>query len=107
PERPVHHRPHAAITIGRAAVRYRADLIQDHRIGHPVIPPARPRATHVVGRAPRDLQNLADERERHAGHRADSLRNDGVFFTISWAARRISTSIVLRPSARSSSRIFA
>jgi hypothetical protein len=38
--------------------------------------------------------------------RADSLRNDGFFLTISWAARRISTSIVFRPRARSSSRIL-
>jgi hypothetical protein len=37
----------------------------------------------------------------------DHLRNDGVLFTISWAARKISTSMVLRPSARSSSRILA
>jgi len=42
-----------------------------------------------------------------ARHRPDSLRNDGPFFATSWAARRISTSMVLRPSARSSSRILA
>lgn len=38
-------------------------------------------------------------------HRPDPLRNDGLFFRISWAARRISTSIVFRPRARSSSRL--
>src|SRR5262249_11598884 len=106
-EGPVHHRPHAAIAVSRAAVRHRVDLLQDQRIGRPVIAPARPGPAHVVGRSPRDPQDLADDREGQARHRADSLRNDGVFFTISWAARRISTSIVLRPSARSSSRILA
>ena len=42
-----------------------------------------------------------------ARDRAHPLRTDGVFFAISYAARRISTSIASRPSAGSRSRIFA
>ena len=106
PEGSVHHGPDAAVAIRRAAIGHGADLLQDRLIGGPVIAPVRARPGHVIGRPPGHAQHLAD-RDRQLGHRADSLRNDGVFFTISWAARRISTSIVFRPSARSSSRIFA
>jgi len=95
--------------------------LQDRRIRRAVMPPARPGSGHVVGRSPGHAQGLADHGDGEVGHSADSLRNDGVFLrndrarrrrarsflTISWAVRRISTSIVFRPRARSSSRILA
>jgi hypothetical protein len=107
PEGPVHHRPDAAIAIGRPAVRHRSDLLQDRRIRRAVIAAVRPGSGHVIGGSPGHAQGFADHGDGKVGHRADSLRNDGVFFTISWAVRRISTSIVFRPRARSSSRILA
>jgi hypothetical protein len=85
----------------------RPDLLQDGGIVGTVIPAARPRADDVVGGAPGDPEHRADSAHGVGRHRPDSLRNDGVFFTISWAARRISTSMVLRSRARSSSRILA
>ena len=39
--------------------------------------------SHVVGRPARHAQRLADPGDGQMGHRADSLRNDGVFFPIS------------------------
>src|SRR5262249_1643338 len=86
---------------GRAAVRHRADLLHDHRIARPMIATVGAGPRYVVGRPARHAQRLADPGDGQMGHRADSLRNDGVFFTISWAARRISTSIVFRPRPRS------
>src|SRR5262249_54442990 len=79
-EGPIHHRPHTAIAVGRAAVRPRADLLQDGQVGRPVISPVRPGPAHVVGRPPRDPQDVADHREGQAGHRADALRNAGFFY---------------------------
>jgi hypothetical protein len=79
PKRPVYHRPHSAVAVGGPAVRHRADLLQDGRIGRPVITPIRTGPGHVIRRPPRDPQDRADHGERQAGHRADSLRNDGFF----------------------------
>ena len=84
-----------------------ADLLQDRRIARPLMATVGTGPNHVVRRPARHAPRLADPSDGQMGHRADSLRNDGVFFTISWAARRISTSMVFRPSARSSSRILA
>ncbi len=62
-------------------------------------------SSHVIGGASGHSQDSTDGCHRMTCHRTDPLRNQGLFFTTSRAASRISTSIVLRPSARSSSRI--
>src|SRR5262249_5593814 len=104
---PVHHRPHPAVAVRRPAVRHRADLLQHRLVVGATIAPFRARPADVVGGAPGDPEDRTDRRHRMRRHRPGSLRNDGVFFTTSWAARKISTSMVLRPSARSRSRILA
>jgi hypothetical protein len=97
PEGAVYHRPDAAVPIRRAAVGHRADLLQHRGVRHSVISPIGTHPGHGVGRAPGDAEYRADRRHRVRRHRPDSLRNDGVFFTASCAARRISTLHGLAP----------
>src|SRR5262249_57516909 len=103
PEGPVHHGPDAAIAIRGPAVRHRSDLLEHGRIVRATVRARGAARGGMVGRPPGHAQGLADRRDRAARHRPDPLRNHGLFFTISWAAWRISTSIVFRPTARSTS----
>jgi hypothetical protein len=83
PAGPVHHRPDAAVAVRRPAVRHRMDLLQDGLVRGAVLAAGRPAPGRVVRRAPGAAEDAADGRHRVAGHRPDSLRNDGVFFTTS------------------------
>src|SRR5262249_50641834 len=97
PECPVDYRPHAAIAIRRPTVGHRADLLQHGVVRRAMLPAARTGPRDVVGGPSRDREDGTDHRHSVAGHRPDALRKDGVFFTTSCAARRISFSMVLRP----------
>ena len=102
---PIHHRPDPAVAIGGPAVGYRVDLLEDHRIVGPLIAARRALPADVVPRPPPNPERVTDHRHRPPRHRPDPLPNHGLFFRTSRAASRISISICLRPSRRSSSRM--
>src|SRR5580704_3536669 len=102
--RAIDQRDHAAIAVSATLPNDLADLRGDRAIiGAPVV--CRTPLRRAVRRRPADLQGAADGRNGMLGHFLTTPYQWGFFLISSRAASKISTSIVLRPRARSNSLI--